>query len=91
MPKPSAAKRARQEATRHERNRRVTSTWRTLVRNVREAMQKNDPKLDEIYKQAASYLDRAQSKGVLHRNNASRRISRLTKAVSGHKTKSKSA
>ncbi len=91
MPKPSAAKRARQEKRRHEVNRTVTSTWRTLVRNVREAMQNSDPKLDEIYQKAVSYLDRAQSKGVLHRNNASRRISRLTKAVTDHKQKSKSA
>ena len=91
MPKPSAAKRARQESRRHEVNRQVTSTWRTLVRNVREAMQNNDPKLDEIYQKAVSYLDRSKSKSVLHRNNAARRISRLTKAVSAHKTKAKSA
>ena len=91
MPKPSAAKRARQESRRHERNRVVTSTWRTLIRGVREAMEKNDPKLDEAYQKAVAYLGRARSKGVLHKNNASRRIGRLTKAVNAHKAKAKQA
>ncbi len=85
----SAAKRARQEARRRGHNQRISATWRTLVRSVREAADKKDPGLDAAYQKAVSYLAHARSKGVLHKNNAARRISRLTKLVNTSKATAK--
>jgi small subunit ribosomal protein S20 len=51
---------------------------RTLVKRVRTALAKKDATAAEAeLKIATRELDKAVSKGVLHRNNASRRIARL--------------
>lgn len=74
----SAAKRARQTVKRTARNRSITSTVRTQVRKVREAFAKKDAgEIQAELNKAVKELDRAASKGVLHKSNASRRISRL--------------
>jgi small subunit ribosomal protein S20 len=80
---PSALKRHRQSEKRRVRNRSVKSKLKNLVRQVREAVNGNSPEASaKSFATAARALDKAVSKGVLHRNNASRRISRLARAVS---------
>jgi small subunit ribosomal protein S20 len=78
----SAIKRHRQNLKRKERNRAVRSRLRTEVRKLREACeQKDEASAGTQLRQTVRELDKAVSKGVLHRNAASRRISRLSKRV----------
>ncbi len=75
----SAKKRMRQEEKRRARNKAVKSTVRTYVTRARAAIASaaDDPQTEEAIRAAVSELDSAVSKGVLHRNNAARRKSRL--------------
>ena len=75
----SAQKRVRIERKRYMRNKAVKSTVRTSVTKARTAIAAAPakPETAEAIRQAISELDRAVSKGVLHRNNAARRKSRL--------------
>ena len=80
----SAEKRVRQNEKRRLRNRKVVSNVRTQIKNVRLAVQENDSEAAKAaLPKAVRALSRAADKGVIHRNNASRRIGRLTKAVNG--------
>lgn len=78
----SAIKRNRQNEKRRERNRTVRSKVRTEVRKVREAVVSKDAAAaGSELKLAIKALSKAASKGVLHKNAASRRIARLSKQV----------
>ena len=78
----SAIKRNRQNAKRQERNRVVRSRVKTDVRKVREAVDRQDgPAAESELRAAIKEISKAASKGILHRNNASRRIARLSKRV----------
>lgn len=80
---PSALKRHRQSETRRLRNRAVKTRLRHLVREVRSAISSRDAEAaGKRLGEAARALRKAVSKGVLHRNSASRKISRLAHAVS---------
>jgi small subunit ribosomal protein S20 len=76
---PSAKKRMRIEEKRRARNKAVKSTVRTEITQARNAIAHTPdaPATEEAVHEALSALDRAVSKGVLHRNNAARRKSRL--------------
>lgn len=79
---PSAAKRARQSERRRHRNQAVKSATRTAVRRTREALESGDVQLAASRLQAAaSALDRAARKGVLHPNEAARRKARLARRL----------
>jgi len=81
MPNNAAAeKRMRQEKRRRLRNRMVKSTVRTQVTKARLAID-NEADAQEAVRAAVSELDRAAKKGVIHRNNAARRKSRLMKQL----------
>ncbi len=77
----SAEKRNRQAPQRAARNRIMRSGARTAVKKARTAVESNDPTSAEAVQTAISALDRAASKGVIHKNNASRRKSRLMQAL----------
>lgn len=78
----SALKRHRQSEKRRIRNTAVKSSIKTSIKNLRSAISKGDSKVaGELLTTTAKELDKAASKGSLHRNNASRKISRLTTAV----------
>lgn len=82
----SAIKRNRQNAKRQERNRIVRSRVKTDVRKVREAVGRNDlPAAETELRTAVKEISKAASKGILHRNAASRRIARLSKRVAALK------
>ena len=77
---PSAEKRHRQSVKRAERNQKVRSRVRTVVKAARSAIEGGDkPSALTAVGTASRGLDKAVAKGVLHRNNASRRISRLAR------------
>jgi small subunit ribosomal protein S20 len=75
----SALKRIRTSAKRHDRNQAVKSATRTFVKKARTAIARDvgEARVDLVA--AISALDRAAKKGVIHRNNAARRKSRLMK------------
>ena len=78
----SALKRIKQNAKKADRNKHVRSTLRTFIKRVREAVAAKDNALaKESLTAAIPVIDSAASKGVIHRSNASRNISRLTRLV----------
>ena len=78
----STIRRARQAERRHERNRATINTVKTLIKKVQSAVagKKTDEAKASLL-EASSAIGKAVSKGVLHRNTASRRISRLALRV----------
>lgn len=79
----SALKRIKQNEVRNERNKHIRSTLRTFIKRVREAVASKDAaKAKEALAAAIPVINTAASKGVIHSNNASRNVSRLTKLVS---------
>ena len=81
MPNNAAAqKRMRQEQKRRLHNRSVKSLVKTQITKARHAITL-DENAEEAVRAAVSELDRAAKKGVIHRNNAARRKSRLMKQL----------
>ena len=79
---PQAKKRARQNERRYEINKARRSRIRSFIRKVEEAIASGDAKAaSEALKSAQPEVMRAASKGVLHKNTASRKISRLSSRV----------
>jgi small subunit ribosomal protein S20 len=76
----SQIKRNRQNDKRRLRNRASRGTARIAVRNARTAMDAGVPESKAALLEAIRALDKAAEKGVIHKNNAARRKSRLTKA-----------
>ncbi len=82
MPNNAAAeKRMRQERKRRLHNRMVKSIVKTEVTKARQAIDTGVEDAGEAVRAAVSELDRAAKKGVIHRNNAARRKSRLMKQL----------
>lgn len=80
---PSAEKRNRQTQRRRVRNLHVRTGVKSAMKKVREAVAQGDAaQARQALHQAARVIDRAASKGALHRNAASRKIARLSRAVS---------
>ncbi len=73
----SQIKRNRQNEARRVRNRAVRSELRTREKAVIAAAAAGEP-TDELIRLAQKRLDKAAAKGVIHRNEAGRRKSRLT-------------
>ena len=86
----SALKRNRQNQKRRLRNRTFRGRARTSVKKARLAMETgNVEEAREATMEAVKALDKAAEKGILHRNNAARRKSRLMKRLATlEKTKS---
>ncbi|MFQ5841936.1 MAG: 30S ribosomal protein S20 [Thermodesulfobacteriota bacterium] len=78
----SALKRQKQDEKRSQRNVHIRSTLKTLIKRVRLAVEAKDiDKARTALAEAIRAIDKAKSKGVIHRNTASRKVSRLTKRV----------
>jgi small subunit ribosomal protein S20 len=76
----SAAKRARQNIKREIRNRRIKSMLKTSIRRFEESLQSGDHEdaKAKLYT-AVCQIDKAAAKGILHKNNAARKKSRLSR------------
>lgn len=78
----SAEKRDRQSKKRRERNIADKSAIKTTIKSVLSAVETKDKEASaKALKAAIPALDKAAVKGVIHRKNASRKISRLTKKI----------
>lgn len=75
------AKRHRQSLKRRERNYDLRSRLRTYIKNAREAVNSNAEDKDEKVSSACRELDRMVTKGLIHKNTASRGKSRLLKTL----------
>ena len=83
----SAIKRIRQAAKRRDYNRAYISRARTFVKRARTAITGTDVKAaEEATRIAIQDLDKAASKGVIHKRNAARRKSRLMKQLNASKS-----
>jgi len=79
---PSSRKRARQTLRRTAVNKARRSRIRTFIRKVEEAIAAGDPAAaQEKLRAAQPEIMRGVSRGVLHKNTASRKISRLAARV----------
>lgn len=78
---PAAEKRMRQEQKRRLHNRSIKSLVKTQITKARQAINGEDANSEAAVRAAVSELDRAAKKGVIHRNNAARRKSRLMKQL----------
>ncbi len=82
----SAIKRNKQNEKRRVRNRIYRGEARTFVNKARVAISGKDAEAAKAATLAAiSALDKAAQKGVIHKNNAARRKSRLMKALAEQK------
>ncbi len=80
----TAVKRHRQNIKRRIRNRMVKSELRTNTRRLFELVESQSTEdAKKQYVSVANLLDRAVSKGVLHRNTAARKKHRLHKVLAG--------
>ena len=77
----SAEKRNRQAQKRRALNVRVRTSVRSVVKKAREAIGQDAASAKPTVQAALRVLDKAASKGIIHKNAASRRISRLAKAA----------
>jgi small subunit ribosomal protein S20 len=83
---PSAEKRDRQNKKRKVRNVAVKSKTKTEIKKFLAAVEGKETENSELaLKSAIKVIKKAASKGVFHKNNASRKVSRLTKKVNALK------
>jgi small subunit ribosomal protein S20 len=75
----SAIKRIRQISVRRLRNRYQMKTSRNLIKKLRSTNDKAEA--SELYNRVASLVDRLAKTGVIHKNNASNKKSKLAKYI----------
>lgn len=75
----SAQKRARQTPKRTEYNKHYKAKIKSALKNVLSSKKKDAA--EKELKKAVSVLDKAATKGILHRNNAANKKSKLTRHV----------
>jgi len=78
----SGLKRARQDVKLNARNTALRSRFRTVIKNVQNAVAAGDKsKAVELFKAAQPVIDSIADKGIFHKNKASRHKSRLAASV----------
>jgi small subunit ribosomal protein S20 len=78
----SQIKRIKTNEKARQRNKAVKSSLKTAVRKTREAVEAGDfAKADELARAASRELDKAVSKGVIHKNQAANKKSALATKV----------
>ncbi|SDB16186.1 30S ribosomal protein S20 [Eubacterium oxidoreducens] len=78
----SAKKRILVTQTKTERNKSIRSKVKTSIKKVETAVAaKNAEEAKAALPAAISEINKATTKGIYHKNNAARKVSRLTKAV----------
>lgn len=78
----SALKAHRQNIKRREHNRQLRTRLRNALRDIRSAIDKNEPTaVKDALRQTISLVDKLAGKGLIHRNTAARYKSRLAGRV----------
>lgn len=78
---PSALKRMRQNENKRLRNISYKSKVKTAVKKYLKAVDEKAPEASNLLKSTVSLFSKGVSKGIFHRNTASRSISRLSKKI----------
>ncbi len=73
----SAKKRVKVNSTKAERNKALNSALKTEIKKANAAIEANADNKQEQVKVAITAIDKAASKGLLHKNNAARKKSAL--------------
>ncbi len=82
----SAKKRIKVSKTKQERNKIIKSKIKMFIKKVENFVANNDKQsANSTLVEATKQIDMAATKGVYHKNNAGRKISRLTKLVNNIK------
>ncbi|MDP5957795.1 MAG: 30S ribosomal protein S20 [Candidatus Marinimicrobia bacterium] len=74
---PQQIKRERQDKNRRAKNIADMSKLRSAIKNVLASTKQDEA--DKLYKQAVSIIDKAAGKGLIKKNTAARRKSRITR------------
>ena len=77
----SAMKRIKQNEKRRLRNRAARSTIRSSLKTARTAAAAKSAQSKEVVLEAIRILDRAVSRGIIHRNTAARKKSALARSL----------
>lgn len=79
----SAKKRIRVTAKKNTRNSQHMSSVRTAIKKFRTALEtaNKDANVQELFKNAQAALAKAATKGMIHKNNVSRKVSRLAQLL----------
>ena len=81
--KGSVLKRVRQSRKANSRNRHYKSMMKTAIKDVLQITEKS--KIEEKLNNAISVIDKVKSKGIIHKNTASRQKSRITSYINSLK------
>lgn len=82
MPIKQAAKKAlRQTKKRSELNLKVKETYKKAIKTVSKAVEAGDKDLKEKLRLAQKALDKAAKRGIIKKNTAGRKLSRLAKKI----------
>ena len=77
----SAIKRARQGAVKEQRNTAQVSKMRSLIKDLRKAVETGEGDVNELFAKASRQIDRTAGKGLIHANKAARNKSTLAKLI----------
>ncbi|MFH0957152.1 MAG: 30S ribosomal protein S20 [Pseudomonadota bacterium] len=80
---PSALKRMRQNEKKRLRNMSYKSKVKTAVKKYLKAVDEKTPEAPKLLNETMSLLSKGVSKGIFHKNTASRSISRLSRRLAG--------
>ncbi|MEK7203333.1 MAG: 30S ribosomal protein S20 [Patescibacteria group bacterium] len=75
--KSSAKKELRKNVVRYARNKKIKDNLKDLVKKSRKTIEAKDVKAKELVSQTLKALDKAAQKGVIKKNTANRKKSRL--------------
>ena len=82
----SAEKRQRQNEKRRLRNKIHRGKMRTLIKRIEKAIEdQNKDEAEKLLKETIPIIDKTAAKGIIHKNNAARKKSRLSHLVSSMK------
>ncbi len=79
--KKSAEKELRKTKKRNLANKKVSQKFKSLIKDNLKKIQTGDKQVKEDFKQTVKSLDKAVKKGILKKNTASRKKSRLAKKI----------
>ena len=77
----SAKKRVKVNTVKAANNKAAKSNLKTVLKKVDAAISNNAADKNEVVKLAIKKIDQAAAQGLIHKNNAARKVSRVSKAV----------
>ena len=82
----SAKKRVKVSKVRTDRNKARNSALKTAIKKANVAIETNDANKEVLVKAAVKKIDQAAAKGLIHKNNAARKVSALSSKLNGWET-----